>query len=103
MKGFYYKMQSLLQNNEYIAILPVDSLLMLIDTYMSVLRRMKLQRTWSGIHGFYRIILRPDNEQVVARIADRLYCIDSQKLRDFVKSKFAEDILDWLLKQGGSN
>ena len=103
LKAFYYKMQSLLLNNEYIAVLPVESLLILIDIYMSVLRRMKLQRTWSGIHGFYRIVLRPDNEQVVARIADRLYCIDSQKLRDFVKSKFAEDILNGLLKQGGNS
>jgi hypothetical protein len=102
LKGFYYKMQSLLLNNEYIAILPVESLLMLIDTYMSILRRMKLQRTWSGIHGFYRAVLRPDNEQVVTRIADRLYCIDSRKLRNFVKSKFGEDILDELLRQRGS-
>ena len=103
LKGFYYKMQGHLLNNEYIAILPVESLLMLIDTYMSILRRMKLQRTWSGIHGFYRAVLRPDNEQVVTRIADRLYCIDSRKLRNFVKSKFGEDILDELLKQRGSD
>jgi hypothetical protein len=102
LRGFYYKIQNLLQNNEYIAILPVESLLMLIDTYMSILRRMKLQRTWSGIHGFYRAVLRPDNDQVVTRIADRLYCIDSRKLRNFVKSKFGEDILGELLKQRGN-
>ncbi len=103
VRGFYRRMQGLLLNNEYIAVLPVDSLLMLIDTYMSILRRMKLQRTWSGIHGFYRAILRPDNEQAIIRIADRLYCIDSHKLHDFVKSKFGEDTLDELLKQGRSD
>jgi hypothetical protein len=102
LRGFYYRMQNLLQNNEYIAILPVESLLMLIDTYMSILRRMKLQRTWSGIHGFYRAVLRPDNKQVITSIADRFYCIDSQRLRNFVKSKFGEDILDELLRRKGS-
>ena len=98
LKGFYNKMQSLMRNNEYIAILPVESLLLLIDTYMSAIRRMKLQRTWSSIYDFYRAILRPDSEHIAVRIADRFYCIDSQKLRDLVKSKFAEDILNELLK-----
>ena len=98
LKGFYNKMQSLMRSNEYIAVLPVESLLLLIDTYMSAIRRMRLQRTWSSIYDFYRAILRPDSEHIVARITDGFYCIDSQKLRSLVKSKFAEDVLNELLK-----
>jgi len=103
LKGFYNEMQSLLRSNEYIAVLPVESLLLFIDNYMSAIRRMRLQRAWSSIYDFYRAILRPDSkysDYITARIADRFYCIDSQKLRNLVKSEseFAKDILNELLK-----
>ncbi|MHA1595520.1 MAG: hypothetical protein ACTSXX_12410 [Candidatus Baldrarchaeia archaeon] len=91
--GFYQKISRELDANEYIAILPVDSLILLIDTYLSALRRLGIGASKSGIEETFRLAIRPTTSKVQIKLADKLYCIDKEKLKDFFANKLGEDYI----------
>ena len=87
LKGFYYAILNGLKTNEYIVIMPLSSLIMVVDTYLSVIRRLRIGLSREGYGVFLEVIDPKVDSKVMCRFADKLYCLDSRKLERYFEEK----------------
>jgi len=92
LKGFYNEILKNLKENEFIVVLPLSSLISILDTYLSAIRRIPLSMSRTGLHEIYRQIITPSpNNPVMTQLSDKFFCICSEELRKLFKKIIKED------------
>ena len=103
LRSFYNELARNLKKDEYVVILPLDSLITLVDTYLSTIRRIGLGRGRSGIHDIFRLVMSPTpSNPAMIRLGDKLFCVCSEKLRSYIKRKTKERWIESELRRAFS-
>lgn len=92
LKGFYNEILKNLKENEFIVVLPLSSLISILDTYLSAIRRIPLSTSRTGLHQIFRQIITPSpSKPSMVQLGDKLFCICSEKLRKLFEKIIKED------------
>jgi hypothetical protein len=103
-KDFYSKICQRLPNNTYIVIVPLESLMVLIDKYLSVILKSGISLSRHGCNVFREVIMPyiyddwghwRKNEcvllGVMKELRDRLFYLDYEKLREYLCNKIDKE------------